>query len=441
MGWGELMPFSTQNSRGASQAPFSSPTRDAANQALVLNRFGRAFARPIQHWQIICVVAVYLLMHFYVLSISRDLIFDEKLWIPEARAILFRVPLYWVEYPHMSELFMAAGIWLFGDNPWGWRMASVLFGAVSVVLVYLISLHLAGKRTAMLASALYAFENLAFSMSGLAMLDVAATAFMLLSFWLYLKKRYALAGIFLAVGSVCSSKVVLGVIAILAHWLLVRRRDGLRSVLLPATTGLLAFFILMPATDFLATGEWLNPFQRILDMLTWQSGQTVTAAYRAAVHPTAPWQWFIRPGGVLTSGTADWGDTERIRRVLYLTPTIWVLVVPSMGYLLYRYLFTKKNRKTLRFILLWFGATYLTWIPVELITNRMTFTYYLLPTVGAICIAVAYCMEKAWQRSMKTGQRTLGWLTRAAMIAYILVNFLFFLLLSPLTAGLVRWPS
>ena len=430
------MPFSTQNSGGASQAPLLSPTRDAANRTPVLNRLDRAFARPIQHWQIICVVVVYLLMHFYVLSISHDLIFDEKLWIPEARAILFRVPLYWVEYPHLSELFMAAGIWLFGDNPWGWRMASVLFGAIGVVLVYLISLHLAGKRTAMLASALYAFENLAFSMSGLAMLDVAATAFMLLSFWLYLKKRYALAGISLAAGSVCSSKVMLGVIAILAHWLLVRRKDGLRSVLLLAITGLLALFILMPATDFLATGEWLSPFKRILDMLTWQSGQAVTADYRAAVHPTAPWQWFIRPGGILTSGATDWGDTEKIRRVLYLTPTIWVLVVPSMGYLLYRYFFTKKNRKTPRFILLWFGATCLPWIPVELITNRMMFTYYLLPTVGAICIAVAYCMENAWQRSMKTGHRTLGWLTRAAMIAYILFNFVFFLLLSPLTAAL-----
>ena len=305
---------------------------------------------------------------------------------------------------------------------------------MGVVLVYLIALHLAGKRTAMLGSALYAFENLAFSMSGLAMLDVAATAFMLLSFWLYLKKRYALAGISLAAGSVCSSKVVLGVIAILAHWLMVRRKDGLRSVAPFAVAGVVAFFILMPATDFAATGQWLDPFKRILDMLISQGGKAVSVTSGAGVHPTAPWEWLVRPGGQVSWGDLDWGDTQKIRHALYLTPTIWLLVVPSMVYLLYRYFSTKKNRNTPRFVLLWFGATYLPWILVELTTNRVMYNYYMLPTAGAICIAVAYSVERAWQRSMKTGHKTLGWATRAAIIAYLLFNFLFFLLLSPLTA-------
>jgi predicted membrane-bound dolichyl-phosphate-mannose-protein mannosyltransferase len=376
-------------------------------------------------------------MHFYVLSISHELVFDEKFWIPEARAILFRVPLYWTSYPHLSELFMAAGIWLFGDNSWGWRIPSVLFGAMCVVLVYLISLHLAGKRVAMLSSTLYVFENLAFSMSGLAMLDVPATAFVLLSFWLYLKKRYALAGISLAVGSVCSSKVVLGVIAILAHWLLVRRKDGLRSVLPFAVAGVVAFFVLMPATDFAATGQWLDPFKRSLDMLIWQGGKAVSVTSGAGVHSTAPWEWLARPGGQVSWGDPDWGDTQKIRHVLYLTPTIWLLVVPSMGHLLYRYFSTRKNRNTPRFILLWFGATYLPWILVELITNRVMYNYYMLPTVGAISIAVAFCLERAWPRSLKTGHRIVGWATRAAIIAYLLFHFLFFLLLSPLTAEVI----
>ena len=424
------MLLSVKNVDSASPADSSSETQDVPNWRRVLARAEAGFAGLRQHWQIICLVAIYLSMHLYVLSFAHELIFDEKIWIPEARAILLREPLYWVEYPHLSELFMAGGMYVFGDNSWGWRMPSVIFGAIGVVLVYLIALRLAGKRTAMLASALYVFENLAFTMTGLAMLDVAATTLMLLSFWLYLKKKYALAGISLAVGTVCSSKVVFGVVAILAHWLLTRRKEGSRKVALFAATALTTFFIVMPATDFLATGEWLNPFRRILNMLTWQSAQEATEEVIGKLGSTYPWQWITEPGGIRAEPT-------RFRYLFSLTPTIWVLIIPSIAYLLYRYFFVRKNRNTARFVLIWFGATYLLWIPLELITHKMMFLYYLFPTVGAICIAIGYAMHRAWERSKKIRDRNVGWMTRALLVIYLVVHFLLFLSLSPLLAPLI----
>ena len=40
------------------------------------------------------------------------------------------------EHPQLAKLIMAGGIKLFGDNPWGWRIGSVIFGLIAIVAMY-----------------------------------------------------------------------------------------------------------------------------------------------------------------------------------------------------------------------------------------------------------------------------------------------------------------
>ena len=386
------------------------------------------------HWQIICLVLISLCMHMYVFSFADRLIYDEKFWVPEARHILEREPLDWPQYTALSKLFMTSGIYILGDNPWGWRTPSAIFGVASIVLVYLIARRLAGKRTALLASLLFTTENLVFTFSGLAMLDVFAVAFMLLSFLLYLHHRYTLSGLSLALAVVCSPKVLLAVFAVLAHWFFVRRKRGLRAIGVFAITSLLAFFILMTITDLTASGQCFNPFHRVVEMWTGQTSIKVsdmTAESLATAHPTRPWWWILNLRATLLE------PTEFYHRMM-ITPTIWLLTIPSIAYLLYRYFFVRKNRNTPRFILLWFSATYLLWIPLELYTDRPLFLFYLLPSMGAICIAVAYGINQAWQRSAKAKGMVLRWSVRALLILYLVFHVGLFLVLSPLVAPLMR---
>src|SRR3990170_3186356 len=51
-------------------------------------------------------------------------------------------------HPPLAKLFMAAGILLFGDNSFGWRIASVVTGALALFLFYLLAKALLRSRLA-----------------------------------------------------------------------------------------------------------------------------------------------------------------------------------------------------------------------------------------------------------------------------------------------------
>ena len=49
-------------------------------------------------------------------------------------------------HPPLAKLLIAGGILVAGDNPLGWRIASLLSGSVGVVIAYLLALSLTGSR-------------------------------------------------------------------------------------------------------------------------------------------------------------------------------------------------------------------------------------------------------------------------------------------------------
>src|SRR5215213_5737836 len=49
-------------------------------------------------------------------------------------------------HPPLAKLLIAGGILIAGDNPLGWRMASVLFGVAGAVITYLLALSLTSNR-------------------------------------------------------------------------------------------------------------------------------------------------------------------------------------------------------------------------------------------------------------------------------------------------------
>ena len=69
-------------------------------------------------------------------------------------------------------------IWLFGDNPLGWRAMSALFGAITMVAMGLWSLALLGDlRQALWTSAITFFDAVVFVQARIAMLDIFLMAF------------------------------------------------------------------------------------------------------------------------------------------------------------------------------------------------------------------------------------------------------------------------
>jgi len=117
--------------------------------------------------------------------------FDEGYFVPEARAFLQGIPnpapyAPPLAKPPLSKLIMAIGMKAAGDNPFGWRVAGGVCGALTVVAVYLWSfLLLKDIGLASLAAGLTLFNNFWFVMSRIATADVFLMVFLMWSLVAY----------------------------------------------------------------------------------------------------------------------------------------------------------------------------------------------------------------------------------------------------------------
>jgi len=383
-----------------------------------------------EHWQLLCLVFILLALHLIIVDYSKSYIYDEGHYVPQAISIVhergpqvLQADPTFLDHPSLAKLFIAAGILVFGDNPWGWRIPSVVFGIASLVLFYFICRKVAGKRTAAVGSFLLAFENFFFAWSGVAMLDVFSVTFMLGSFLFFLDKRYVLSGTTLALAGLCKLTGLFGILVIFGYWALDGKRGDIRKIGLLLLSSAMVLILLMPLSDFAATNQWFNPVNRIYDMLVHAKSlkySQYSPENRAITGMAYPWEWILRPGEMWTGGD---------RAVSFgFTPMLFVLIVPSMFYMVYE-LF-RRARKMAVFCLLWFGATYVVWIPIALVTDRATYYYYFLPAVGAVCMAVGFGIQRIWQMSTREKDRHMRWLLRGVVISYLILYVLSFLLFS-----------
>ena len=381
----------------------------------LLSRFGRWEYK----WLCLLVVVV-LVLHFAIIKIPDKPVFDEAHYITDARGIIAGQETIRPEHPSLSKLFVIAGMLIFGDNPLGWRFFSVILGAISIVLFYLICRNLSmSRRASFLATLLLAFENLTFVFSGMAMLDVACLTFTLAAFWLYLRGNYPMSGIMVALSALAKLNGALAIIAILLHWLIVRRDKIWEFVGLMLFTPVF-FVFLMPLTDYYTFHRWVNPLVRIATML--KSSGSLTFANVSGTYPQRPIEWIFR-----------WDLTPYYFHPNYLgvvSYTVLFLIIPVLIYLLVKAI---KRSDAGVFGLLWFTATYLIWIPAVWITDRVTYPYYIYPTIGVFCIGLGMGLSQLIHIFEVRRNGKLKWAAISIVVVFLLAHLTFFVLVSPLT--------
>jgi len=387
---------------------------EIAKQAL--NRLGKW-----EYFWVCLLVLVTVAMHFSIISQPNTPIFDEQYYVEDARQVLSGEGAIRPEHPPLGELFIVFGMFLFGDTPIGWRFFSMVFGSISIVLLYLICRRLAlSKKIAFLATFLLALENLSFIQASVAMLDVYSLTFMLAAFWFYLRGDYPFAGVSICLSTLAKLTGALALPVIALHWLLARRD---RSVHFWASMVLapLLFLQLLPLFDFFITGHLIDPISRIRNFFTLNA--SVTFSYATHPYASRPWEWLLRPQ------IMPYWYTPHYTAIISFT--IWALVIPSMLYLLFR---AKKGNSPALFAILWFASTYLVWIPLELLTDRLTYVYYFYPTVGAICIGVSLGLSQLSKIGQTRRGSRLRWLAISIIAAYLVAHVAIFATLSPLTS-------
>lgn len=113
------------------------------------------------------------------LDAAKGFVFDEHSYIPAANGYATGVNLE-PSHPPLAKLILAGGIQALGDNPWGWRIASAVAGALILVLVYILTWKLSHEILAAVAATLFSAVNgLLFVLARAGMLDAIAVMFLL----------------------------------------------------------------------------------------------------------------------------------------------------------------------------------------------------------------------------------------------------------------------
>ena len=200
---------------------------------------------------------------FFVLALVRIGIpsqsyFDEVHYLPAVRALMEMGTATNLEHPPLAKQIMALGVWLFGDNPFGWRTMSLLFGALALFAMMRASWFASESRAVSLLTGLFAGTNfLLFVHARIAMLDIFMAAFVMVSLWMCAaavrepeKARWRLAAAGVAIGAAMACKwnaiplaVLPGLTFAVARFIAGRRRfvTSRRGIPVPGISLLEAF--------------------------------------------------------------------------------------------------------------------------------------------------------------------------------------------------------
>ena len=434
------------------------------------------------------ITTIALVLRLIGLTHPRGMVFDEVYYAVEARALREHGYEFkdgaaeFVVHPPLGKWLIALGEMVFGYDATGWRIASVLAGTLSVVLVVRVAGRMFGSTVlAGTAGLLVALDGAQFVMSRVALLDVFLMLFVLAGFACLVADRdqrraRALAGARggppwwrlaagVLVGCACAVKWSGVWYLVLYAGLLVWWDVGLRRTVgaRPWTVRLLGWPAALTGTALVtyvaswtgwfatdggydrhwlaATGHREPPVLGALVNL-WQYHREAlhVSTTLTSPHPyqSWPWQWLLLGRPVLFYSdftTHRCGAPSCASEVLLLgTPLLWWSFLPALAVLAW----LAVARRDWRAAAVGLGAAagIVPWFPYEL-DNRTMFYFYALPAEPFCVLAVVYVLgaivgPAPGRDGVLTDRRLFGTVVAALYVGVVAITFLYFY---PLYAG------
>ena len=390
-------------------------------------------------------------LRIFNLGLPKGFIFDEVYYVDGARDLMkYGVEVSasspeFIVHPPGGKWLIASGITIFGDNEFGWRFASAVFGTLLILLfARLIHVLFYSPLLTALGAALMAVDGLLLVHSRTALLDLFLTFFTLLGVFLWHRNRHVWAGIAFgfAIGCKWSAIYFVAVIGLLAVYRILIAHD-IRKAIKPiaakfAQYGLLPVFIYMLTWTgwFISDRGWSrqwsnNPlvswFHYHSEMLNFHTGLTEQHPYQAN-----PWSWLImgRPTSFFYASPQGCEAKDCAQEVLALgTPILWwvgtIAIAVVIGYWI-KSLILRHSDSALNIVVLGIAAGYLPWFAMQ---QRTAFSFYAIIFEPFMIVAIVYCAKLLLDSGLKpvVSQSIVG-----GIFALILLCFLFFI---PLFTG------
>ncbi|MBI3397302.1 glycosyltransferase family 39 protein [Candidatus Woesebacteria bacterium] len=320
--------------------------------------------------------------------------FDEVYHAFTARTILHRDPKAWEwwntppagfayewTHPPLAKLGMVAGMLIFGENSFGWRVPGALLGTGSVLLVYLISKKIfEDEALALLVAAIFSLDGLVLVMSRIGMNDIYHLFFMLLAIYLFLEDKnfFSAASYGLALSSKWSALWAIPIFFVI--WALFKRNFKLSYlwfIVVPPVVYLLSYF------DMFSTGHGINIWWGMQEQMWWYHTRL------RATHPytSAWWSWplLLRPIYLYTS---DEINSNVARIYAFGNPAVFWFGLVSV-FITGLSAFKQKSKGLFLVVF-----SYLIFFAPWAFSPRIMFLYHYLPSIPFLAIAAGYVLRK-----------------------------------------------
>lgn len=357
--------------------------------------------------------------------------FDEIYHARTAYEYIHGLYSYENTHPPLGKILIAAGMLMFGENPFGWRFMGTLFGVLMLPALYLLAKRLfQNSFVSTVTTVLFAVDFMHFAQTRIATIDVFVTLFIMLMYYFmftYLSMSFydtklsktflplGLCGICMGLGAAAKwtgayAGVGLAVLFFYQIWTRYREycyakkqpsgvTNGIEhSVILSAfypklikTLGFcMIFFVVVPMVIY--TLSYL-PFSDGSDaglLAQMLRNQETMFSYHTNIESTHPfssrwYQWPIlyRPIWYYSGAVSD---TVKEGISSFGNPLIWWVGIPVFFYMLYRsYAY---RDQTAGILAVGYLAQYLPWMFVE----RLTFIYHYFPSVPFVVLMIGYAI-------------------------------------------------
>jgi dolichyl-phosphate-mannose--protein O-mannosyl transferase len=362
--------------------------------------------RLLRAWPIAAILTFALSIRLWRLSLPTGYVFDEVYYAKNANSLLSSAveldaqgQAEFVVHPPFGKWLIAIGIRFFGNEEFGWRFASAIFGTLSILLIYLIVKKLFNSEfLSITAALLMAFDGLNLVMSRVALLDIFLMFFILLSIYFLITNNLWLSGS--AIGLAISIKWSAAfLIPLVILFVVIYNKVTFRNLY-----KVVSQFTLLPISIYFASWSgWIfssqgwarqsesNVFASLwnyhLQILDFHQGLDDKHAYQAN-----PWSWLVlgRPTSFYYESPSDCGAEKCAQEILAIgTPLLWWISIFAVA-ITFGFLVTKLERAAV-IILLGFAGTYLPWFFIQ---SRTTFYFYSISSLPFLILALIYCFNQ-----------------------------------------------
>lgn len=331
------------------------------------------------------------------ISMPSKIFFDETYYVKAAKTYLAAQPDTNYVHPPLAKILISMGINMFGDNPFGWRIASAVFGSLTILVILLLAWQIFKNYFGLISCGIMAcFEFLIFTESRIAKLDIFLVFFIILAFYLfylYLEdpKKFKINIIYtvicLGLASSCKWSAIFYAAGIFFIYLLYRKTTSQNYIkpvnfILFLFFGIILVYLLCHIPFFAKGGTFLKLYKNHLKTLHFHFKEEFKHGYLSSV---LSWPLMIRPiwyfyeeiQGSLCQGIIAMGN-----------PFFWWSFLAFFTYLIFNFIKTKN--KVLFFIITGYLCGYLFWF----VSLKGGFLYYMLPCAPFMILTVAFVLNK-----------------------------------------------